>query len=164
MAYLGLGANIGDAESQMCCAVRKLGNLEASRLCRVSSLYLSEPVGIVDQPAFLNAVVEIETSLSPFDLLDSCLAIEESMGRRRTVRWGPRVIDIDLLVYDSVNMKTAKLTLPHPRIGERAFVLAPLAELAPTIELSAGVTVQARLAAVGSRGVRRIKGREWCAR
>ncbi len=101
----------------------------------VSSLYETAPVGVTDQPNFLNAVAEVSTTLTPTELLETLLVLEKNRGRVRTLRWGPRVIDIDILAYGDVRMDTAALTLPHPRLEERAFALVPLAEIAPGLTL-----------------------------
>ncbi|MGO8670867.1 MAG: 2-amino-4-hydroxy-6-hydroxymethyldihydropteridine diphosphokinase [Capsulimonadaceae bacterium] len=132
-AYLGLGANIGDAAIAVAEAMKRLGAVSGIEIDAVSSLYRTAPVGVTDQPDFFNAVVRVATTLGPAGLLVEALGIERSMGRERTVRWGPRVIDIDVLLYDDRSLSIPGLTLPHPRMYERAFVLAPLAEIAPDL-------------------------------
>lgn len=107
----------------------------ALEVVRASSLYETAPVGRTDQPDFLNAVALLRTSLPPRDLLDALLHVENRMGRVRTLRWGPRVIDLDLLLYGDAQVETPGLTIPHPRLRERAFVLVPLAEIAPDLRL-----------------------------
>lgn len=102
---------------------------------RVSSLYETAAVGVTDQPDFLNAVAEVETSLTAVDLLGALLNLENLLGRKRTIRWGPRVIDLDLLLYGDAQIALPELTVPHPRLRERAFVLVPLAEIAPDLAL-----------------------------
>ncbi|MHB0912563.1 MAG: 2-amino-4-hydroxy-6-hydroxymethyldihydropteridine diphosphokinase [Armatimonadota bacterium] len=136
--FLGLGSNLGDRAENIREAVDRLGALPGVRVVRVSSLYETAPVGLTDQPDFINAAVEVETDLPPCRLLDAILEIERSMGRVRDVRWGPRVVDIDILIYDEVECATPELTLPHPRMMERAFVMAPLAEIAPELVLPDG--------------------------
>ena len=115
--------------------MRKLGAEPAIELGRVSSLYETAPVGLTDQPDFLNAVAAVRTTLAPRDLLDRLLRVENRMGRVRNLRWGPRVIDLDLLLYGDAQVETLGLTVPHPRLRERAFVLVPLAEIAPDLRL-----------------------------
>jgi 2-amino-4-hydroxy-6-hydroxymethyldihydropteridine diphosphokinase len=126
---LGLGANLGDPRRQLAEAVARLGTLVED--VRVSSVYRTEPVGHRDQPDFYNLVVGGWTSLPPLELLRGMLTIERALGRERTFANAPRTIDIDLLAYGRVVMETPELTLPHPRIAHRGFVLHPLAEVAP---------------------------------
>lgn len=135
IAYLSLGANLGDRGASIQTALRKLSDLPTIKLLRVSSLYETAPVGITDQPDFLNLVAAVKTSLAPQALLDVLLHIENQMGRVRTLRWGPRVIDIDLLLYDTEQIALPGLIVPHPRLRERAFVVIPLAEIAPELTL-----------------------------
>lgn len=130
-AYVALGANLGDRLATLQWAadrLRELGTVEA-----VSPVYETDPVGYADQPQFLNAVARLRTDLQPGALLDRLLAVEADLGRVRTFRNAPRTLDLDLLFYDDLQMDTATLTLPHPRLHERAFVLAPLADLAPDL-------------------------------
>jgi 2-amino-4-hydroxy-6-hydroxymethyldihydropteridine diphosphokinase len=129
IAYIGLGSNVGDSKALLVQAVGLLG--EAVRVRKVSSLYHTEPVGFREQDDFLNAVAEIETDRSPDGLLDLCRAVEDRLGRSRTVRWGPRTIDLDILLYGDLVVNAPALVIPHPRMAERKFVLAPLAEIAP---------------------------------
>ncbi|WAC10776.1 2-amino-4-hydroxy-6-hydroxymethyldihydropteridine diphosphokinase [Dyadobacter pollutisoli] len=128
--FLLLGSNLGDRLLVMQSA-RELIAEKVGTLRSQSSIYETEPWGILDQPAFLNQVIEIETALGPEEVLRHILDIEHELGRVRYVRWGARVIDIDLLFYQNVIQDTARLTLPHPRIQDRRFTLAPLAEIAP---------------------------------
>lgn len=130
-AFVALGANIGDRESSLKEALRRLGNDPELEIDRISSVYETAPVGFTDQPAFLNMAVSLGTKLEPLMLLRRLLEIEQEMGRVRDVRWGPRNIDLDLLVYEEARMDSTELTLPHPRMGERAFVLVPLREIWP---------------------------------
>ena len=129
-AFLGLGSNIGDRETNLKTSLSLLESAEL-RVRKTSSLYHTEPVGEVEQPWFMNAVVEVETSLSPEELLHRCQQIEEEMGRRRLIPRGPRVIDLDILLYDQLTLTTPELTIPHPRLHCRRFVLIPLLEIAP---------------------------------
>ena len=136
--FLGLGSNLGDREANIREALERLARHPDVRLKRVSSLYEAAPVGFADQPDFVNAVALIETELEPADLLHVAVSIEDDMGRVRNRHWGPRVIDIDLLLYNNVEIAAPELAIPHPRMMERAFVMAPLAEIAPDLELPGG--------------------------
>lgn len=126
-AYLGLGTNLGDREANLREAVRLLGEL--GTVVQQSKVLETAPWGYTDQPDFLNVAVSMETALSPIDLLRAVKRIEEDMGRVPSVRYGPRLIDIDLLLYGDVTMETPELTLPHPRMKERDFVMIPLGEI-----------------------------------
>jgi 2-amino-4-hydroxy-6-hydroxymethyldihydropteridine diphosphokinase len=130
-AYIGLGANLGDRAATLREAARRLGEL--GTITAVSSFYETEPVGYREQPSFLNAVIALETDLPPAALFDALLAIERDLGRVRSFRNAPRTLDLDILLQDDLVMDTPELTLPHPRMHERAFVLAPLAEIAPDV-------------------------------
>lgn len=129
LAYVALGANLGDRERSLSEALRRMDETPGIRVERVSGLYETDPVGYTDQPNFLNMAAAVLTDLSPADLLRALLALELDMGRVRELRWGPRIIDLDLLLYEDVKMDSDELTLPHPRMGERAFVLAPLRDV-----------------------------------
>lgn len=155
-AYLGLGSNIGDREQTLKQALAKLAAPDL-RVGRLSSVYETEPVGFTAQRWFLNMVAEIETELFPMQLLSRVAKIEQALGRARTVKNGPRTLDIDILLYGRAVVRTAKLEIPHPRMAERRFVLAPLAELVP--ELRHPVThqsVRAMLDAAPGVGVRKL--------
>lgn len=132
-AYVGLGANVGPREVTILSAVDLLAAADGVSVVAVSQLRETEPVGVVDQPAFLNAAVAVDTSLDARALLDVLLAIERELGRVRTERWGPRTIDLDLLVFGDETIDEPGLRVPHPRLGERRFALEPLAELAPDL-------------------------------
>lgn len=134
-AYLALGSNLGDRLAFLSDAVRRLERPGELRVDRLSSVYESAPVGITDQPDFLNMVVQIKTRLTPQGLLEACLAFEVALGRVRRERWGPRTLDADVLWYEANHFATPALTLPHPRMLERAFVLVPLAEIAPDLTI-----------------------------
>lgn len=131
ICYLSLGSNLGDRAKNLAKAISSLAP-QVQPLIQ-SSIYQTEPWGYSDQPNFLNQVVKAETTLDPFDLLDYLKATESQLGRQETFRFGPRLIDIDILLYDDLIVDTHKLTIPHPRIYERAFVLIPLSEIAPDL-------------------------------
>jgi len=128
---VGLGSNVGDRIGHCRWAIDEMGRIEGCRVERISSFYETDPVGYKDQDLFVNAVLELTSVLSPLELLDELLCIEKAMGRTRTIRWGPRIIDLDLLLFGETVMSHPRLTLPHPRMHERGFVLIPLAEIAP---------------------------------
>lgn len=134
-AYIGLGSNLDDPRGHVEGALRELGGLPLTRLAAVSSCYASHPVGPQDQPDFINAVARVETRLSPLSLLDQLQALEQRHARVRQRHWGPRTLDLDLLLYDDQSMHHPRLRLPHPELGKRAFVVVPLHELAPSLEL-----------------------------
>lgn len=129
--FVGLGSNLGEREHLIRTALEELGKLPRTTVIRVSSLYDTDPVGDVEQPAFLNAVAWLETDLAPRELLWQMLLIEKRMGRVRSQRWGPRSIDLDLLFYGIEKIEDPDLIVPHPEAAKRAFVLYPLQELDP---------------------------------
>ena len=131
VAYIGLGSNLEQPQQQVNAAIQALGSLPDSRLLARSSLYRSAPVGYADQPDFINAVAAIETALTPQALLQGLLTLEQQFGRVRTFLNAPRTLDLDILLYDGQVIAEAGLVVPHPRMHLRAFVLLPLAELAP---------------------------------
>src|SRR5262245_4141048 len=133
LVYLGLGSNLGEREANLHEALRRLGETACVRLLRVSELREPGPFGVTAQPPFINAVAEVETTLPPHELLALVKRIETEMGRVPSYRWGPRLIDLDVLHYEGFRMAGADLTLPHPGICEREFVWRPLAELAPEL-------------------------------
>ena len=149
-AYVALGSNLGDRERTLLAAVDALGAEEGIRVLGVSRLIETEPVGYLDQPRFLNGVVALETDLPPRELLDRLLALERGFGRERegVPAQGPRTLDLDLLLYGDAEIDEPGLRVPHPRLHERAFVLAPLAELAPGLEVPGRGRVEALLAGV----------------
>ena len=157
-AYLGLGANLGDPAAQLREAIRRL-RAGAIENVRVSPFYRTRPVGVTDQPWFVNAVLACDTALAPEALLDLCLDVERTMGRVRELRWGPRVIDVDLLAYGEVRSDTDRLTLPHPRWHERGFVVKPLADLAPDLVI-AGRKVSEVLASLDTSDMERLENAE----
>jgi len=129
IVYLGLGSNIGDRMANLGAAVAALAGTAAVEAC--SRVYETEPVHVIDQPAFLNMAIQVRTLLAPQPLLGAVKAIERDLGRTQSVRWGPRLIDIDILLYDGLVVDEDGLTIPHPRLAERRFALAPLADIAP---------------------------------
>ena len=137
-AYLGLGSNLGDRLANLQRAVELLAAQRGLKVVRSSRVYVTDPVGGPPQPDYLNAVVEVDTALSPHELLDACMEIERHLGRVRDERWGPRIIDVDVLTYDEEEIDDPDLTLPHPRMHERGFVLLPLIELGADPALSEG--------------------------
>ena len=156
IAYVALGANLGDPAATIRAAFAALANMTESRIIKTSSLYSTAPVGIEDQPDFVNAVAKLETTLAPESLLDALLDIEHRFGRIRAERNGPRTLDLDILLYNDMMLDLPRLTLPHPRMHLRAFVLQPLAELAPKIDLPGRGNIDAWLPAVANQGIRRL--------
>ena len=135
-AYVGLGANLGPKDVTILRAVELLGAAEGIEVLELSQLRETAPWGVIDQPAFLNGAVALETTLSPRELLDVLLRVERELGRVRDgERWGPRTIDLDLLVYGDEAVDEPGLSVPHPRLHERRFALEPLAELEPELEI-----------------------------
>lgn len=128
-AYLGLGSNVGDRAANLWEATRRLGALPSCEVVRWSPLYETEPVGLADQPWFVNAAVAIKTGLGPLELLHAVKELERAMGRTAGVRWGPRLIDIDVLLYGEITMASEELTIPHPELWNRRFALVPLAAI-----------------------------------
>jgi 2-amino-4-hydroxy-6-hydroxymethyldihydropteridine diphosphokinase len=139
-AYIGLGANLGEREATLKQALERLARTDGIEVVAVSSFRETDPVGKVDQPRFVNAAAELQTSLRPHDLLDRLLEVERALGRDRAQeeRWGPRTVDLDLLLYGDETVEEPGLEVPHPRLAERAFVLEPLLELDPELRLPDG--------------------------
>ncbi len=159
-AFLGLGSNLGAREQNLRVAVRLLSDAGDIEIVKVSSIYESEPVGYNDQPDFLNLAAEVATTLDPHALLRLCLQVEDEMGRVREERWGPRVFDVDVLLYEDMVVSDEELVLPHPEMLKRAFVLVPLLELAPDLEMPDGRRVADALQALSEEdqaGVVRLK-------
>jgi 2-amino-4-hydroxy-6-hydroxymethyldihydropteridine diphosphokinase len=151
-AYIGLGSNLGNRRANVEAALDCLNHPGETRVLRVSKLTETDPVGGPPQPRFLNGVAEIETELAPEALLEKLLAIEEKLGRVRREKWGPRVIDLDLLFYDDRVIDSPELKLPHPLIVQRTFVLQPLAELAPDlVHPETGKTIREHLKLLESK-------------
>lgn len=151
--FLALGSNLGDREANIDRAIELLEE-GGVVVVRRSPLYETAPVGMTDQPAFYNLVVEAETSLPPRALLERVLAVERSLGRVRGERWGPRIVDIDILLYGGRSVAELDLTIPHPRMRDRAFVLVPLAAIAPDLVLPDGTRISDLLPGVADQGVR----------
>jgi 2-amino-4-hydroxy-6-hydroxymethyldihydropteridine diphosphokinase len=152
---MGLGSNLGDRLANLQRAVELVAARSGLRVERSSRVYETDPVGGPPQPEYLNAVVEVQTTLSPHDLLTACMDVEQRMGRVRAERWGPRIIDIDVLTYDEEEIDEPDLVVPHPRMHERAFVLVPLLELDPDPLLPGhGRIFERRLAPNAVLGVR----------
>jgi len=147
-AYIGLGANLGPREVTLLRAVDLLAAADGVEVVAVSQLRETEPVGVVDQPPFLNGAVAIETSLAARELLDVLLETERELGRVRGERWGPRTVDLDLLVYGEETLDEPGLRVPHPRLAERRFALEPLADLDPALAVPGLGDVSAALAAL----------------
>jgi len=135
LAYIALGSNMGDRFEYLKKAIFLLNSHEEIRVVNTSSIYETDPVGYTDQDQFLNMAVQVITRLKPHELLDECLRIEKELGRKREIRWGPRTLDLDILLYNQENIETEKLTIPHPRMSERAFVILPLLEMDPKLML-----------------------------
>jgi 2-amino-4-hydroxy-6-hydroxymethyldihydropteridine diphosphokinase len=156
-ALIALGGNVGDVPATFNRAIAMLCDGDAVRLVKRSANYRTPPWGVEDQPAFVNAVIEVAARLAARDLLERMREVESRFGRDRAFerRWGPRTLDIDLLAYDDVTLATPELTLPHPRLLERAFVLVPLAEIAPH-RVIAGVRVSEALARVNAGGIEKL--------
>lgn len=155
VAYLGLGGNIGDPRTAMAKALRAIDADRMTDIAKVSSLYSTPPWGKLDQPPFLNAVVEVQTQRSPKALLDLCLDTEIQLKRVRGERFGPRLIDIDVLLYGTRSVKEIGLEIPHPRMFLRAFVLVPLAEIAPDLTIR-NVKVASHLTGLDTSGIEKL--------
>lgn len=128
-AYISLGSNMGDRYNYIMQAINHLDDHPDIDVVNRSSIYETDPVGYEDQDLFLNMVIEVKTQLKPHELLDICMEIEQILGRKREIKWGPRTIDLDILLYNQENIETEKLIVPHPRMLERAFVMVPLLEI-----------------------------------
>jgi 2-amino-4-hydroxy-6-hydroxymethyldihydropteridine diphosphokinase len=156
LAYVALGSNLGDPRQQVLDAMEALARLPDTRLLKRSQLYRTPPWGVLEQPPFINAAVQLDTTLSPHGLLDALIGIEQTAGRVRAQRNGPRTLDLDLLHVDGVQLDDERLTLPHPRMAERAFVLLPLHDLAPSLQLLGRGSVAELLARLDLAGCERL--------
>lgn len=151
--FLGLGSNLGDRHIHLNKAASALKHVDHVKVIWASPVYESEPYGKKDQPKFLNAAVEIETTLGPDALLDEVKAIERKLGRSTTERWGPREIDIDVLLYDGLVFESERITVPHPELEKRRFALVPLREIAPdVVHPVSGLTIEELAAACAEGG------------
>ncbi|MCP4185293.1 MAG: 2-amino-4-hydroxy-6-hydroxymethyldihydropteridine diphosphokinase [Hyphomicrobiales bacterium] len=157
--YLGLGGNMGDVKAHMVKALEYLNDSDDIDIVCASSIYETPPWGIEDQPAFLNMCIGIRTCLVPIDLLELCQRIEHSLNREHTIRWGPRTIDIDILLIEGGIVDLPELSIPHPRIKARAFVLVPLAEIAPEWSLD-GRTIASWRQLCNDDGIKQVAGQE----
>jgi 2-amino-4-hydroxy-6-hydroxymethyldihydropteridine diphosphokinase len=155
-AYVGIGSNIGEPRRQLQTALKELSGLPNTRITATSGFYRSAPLGYLDQPEFLNAVVELETGLPPEALLDNLQEIEKTHGRQRPFAGAPRTLDLDLLLYGDAALATPRLTVPHPRMHERAFVLRPLAEIAPEVAIPGRGPARGLLPACGDQIAEKI--------
>jgi 2-amino-4-hydroxy-6-hydroxymethyldihydropteridine diphosphokinase len=160
-ALLGLGGNVGDVRATLEEAVRRFADGVDVKLIARSSDYRTPPWGVTDQPPFINCAIAVETMLTPQALLDCAHAVERALGRDRSreQRWGPRTIDVDLLAYGDVTIAKPDLTLPHPRLFERAFVLIPLAEIMPD-RLIAGRRIREAAAQIDATGIEQLPARD----
>ena len=156
LAYVALGANLDDPVAQLRAALQALTGLPQSRLLRASSLYRTAPVGIHGQPDFINAVAAFDTTFTPQAMLAALFAVEEQFGRRRDFHHAPRTLDLDLLLYDEQVIDSPQLRLPHPRMHLRAFVLAPLLEIAPDCRIPGRGLAAAWLPAVSMQRIERL--------
>jgi 2-amino-4-hydroxy-6-hydroxymethyldihydropteridine diphosphokinase len=153
VAYIGIGSNLDDPEHQVRSAIEALARLPDSRLTRASRIYRTLPWGMTEQPKFVNAAAALMTRLSPRALLDALLAVERAHGRRRDgTRWGPRTLDLDILLYGGLSLDEDGLHIPHPRIAERAFVLMPLADLDAELVVPGRGRVRDLLAQIDTSG------------
>jgi 2-amino-4-hydroxy-6-hydroxymethyldihydropteridine diphosphokinase len=158
-AFIGLGANLGDSRATLASAIRELASLPDTSLTGLSSLYRSAPVD-ADGPDFLNAVVELRTTIEPLELLDQMHQIEKRHGRQRPYQNAPRSLDLDLLLYGDLQLNDARLQLPHPRMHQRAFVMVPLAELEPELHLPGLGELRVLLAHCPLQPIERLAGPE----
>jgi 2-amino-4-hydroxy-6-hydroxymethyldihydropteridine diphosphokinase len=156
VAYVGLGSNLDDPRRQLAAAFEELDRLPGTRLVSRSSLYLSAPLGVAAQPDFVNAVARLDTALGPEELLEALQAIERAHGRERPFPGSPRTLDLDLLLHGDARLATPRLALPHPRMHERAFVLAPLVEIDPDAEVPGRGPARELLVACAGQRVERI--------
>jgi 2-amino-4-hydroxy-6-hydroxymethyldihydropteridine diphosphokinase len=158
IAYLSLGANLGDRKAMLEAALRRLEASGQLRVVTASSVYETEPIGYAEQPWFYNLAAEIETDLDPDELLTLTKQVERELNRTREIHWGPRTIDIDILLYDDLVTNGNRLTLPHPEMVGRRFVLEPLVEIAPDLKLPDGRRIADLLPSVSTQEVRKVAG------
>ena len=160
LAVLGLGGNVGNPRKQMAAAIQSLQGSAAIQVRAVSALYETPPWGKTDQPPFLNAAILVRTEHSAKALLDTILAVEQQLGRQREERWGPRTVDIDILVFGQEIIDEPGLHVPHPRLHERAFALAPLADVMPEARFG-GRSAAEWLADANTAGIRKVAEPGW---
>lgn len=158
-AWLGLGGNIGDVKVAMAQALRGLNADRAIEVAQVSPIYKTPPWGLEDQPWFLNCCAQISTSLSPEQLLERCQDAERQGKRERLVRWGPRTIDVDIIAFEGIEQTEQRLTIPHPRATERAFVMIPLADIAPQLIIG-GKSIEQWLTQLDEEGIEPVGSEE----
>ncbi len=156
--FIGMGSNLGNPREQITAACKALRLLPQSNLIGFSRWYESDPIGPAGQPNYINGAAHLKTQLEPLALLDQLQQIENAQQRKRLVRWGPRTLDLDLLLYGDNVIDLPRLQVPHPCIQDRAFVLKPLTDLAPTLTLPNGVTVAALLETIDTSGLRLLDG------
>ncbi|MDG1494880.1 MAG: 2-amino-4-hydroxy-6-hydroxymethyldihydropteridine diphosphokinase [Porticoccaceae bacterium] len=159
VVYIALGSNMDSPHGQLDSALEAITQQPDMELTALSSRYQTAPIG-PQQPDFINAAAELSTDLSPLALLDALQAIEQQQNRVRSIHWGPRTLDLDILFYDNLLMDSERLIIPHPRIGERAFVLVPLADLNPQLTLPSGETVAQLLTNCSQHGIVKIESSE----
>ena len=155
LAYLSLGSNIGDKKKYLYDAIKLLDGYKGIRIVKLSSLYETSPWGYTEQDLFMNLVFLIETSLSPVELLDCCQSIEQELGRVRLIKWGPRVIDVDILLFEDETINTERLTIPHPFMTERDFVMIPLCEIAKDLKID-GITVETIIQKFDQKALKKV--------
>lgn len=155
LAYIGLGSNLSDPQAQICAALEKLKLLDDANVIRISSLYFSRPMGPKDQPDYMNAVVALETNKSAIELLEQLQHIENITGRiRKDDRWGARILDLDIILFDQQVINTSRLTIPHYGLKQREFVLLPLAEIAPNLFLPDGDSIDELASNIARNGLK----------
>jgi len=156
ISYIGLGSNLGNPKKQIADACKTLNTVASTSILALSSLYQSTPLGTVEQADFINAVAKISTRLSPSALLASLQAIEQNQKRVRKIHWGPRTIDLDILLFDNLVINEPDLVIPHPQITQRNFVLVPLGEIEPKLQLPSGELLSTLLTGCGMNGLQKI--------
>jgi 2-amino-4-hydroxy-6-hydroxymethyldihydropteridine diphosphokinase len=155
-AYIGIGSNLENPLQQLSAAVKSLRAIPETQLLALSHIYQTAPIGPADQPDYTNAAALLETGLTPEVLLDALQAIENQQGRVREVRWGPRTLDLDIILYADITIRTARLTVPHIEMENRNFVLIPLMDISPALTLPNGQSLKTVAEAAGSEGIKRL--------
>ncbi len=156
LAYVGLGSNLDDPLNRVERACQSIAGIEGLEIVQISPWYESKAIGPGEQPDFINGVAAVKTQLEPLQLLKALQAIEDEQGRQRLVRWGARTLDLDLLIYGDTVMDCAQLTLPHPHLHQRNFVVYPLADVAPQLVLPSGESIASLRQQLGTEGLRRL--------